>query len=101
MIQRMREKRDVVAYSVHIFILSVVINLMKLTRYIREEMFVEVGEGMSPNFEKILESLRVKGENLAFAPDTEETRTMINLMSIKFPLLKVPIVISEFLDTNF
>ncbi|XP_048321587.1 ABC transporter A family member 1 isoform X2 [Ziziphus jujuba] len=56
--------------------------------YIREEMFVEVGKGMSPNFEQVVESLWIKGENLAFAPDTEETRAMINLMSIKFPLLK-------------
>lgn len=62
-------------------------------------MFVEVGKGMSPNFEQVVESLWIKGENLAFAPDTEETRAMINLMSIKFPLLKVLVVVSEFLAT--
>ena len=56
-------------------------------------MLVEVGKGISPNFQQVLELLLAKGEYLAFAPDTEETRTMINLMSMKFPLLKVPIFI--------
>ncbi len=56
-------------------------------------MFVEVGKGISPNFQQILELLLAKGEYLAFAPATEETRTMINLMSMKFPLLKVPVFI--------
>lgn len=54
-------------------------------------MFVEVGKGMSPNFEQVLELLLNKEEFLAFAPDTEETRSMINIMSVKFPLLKVTI----------
>lgn len=52
-------------------------------------MFVEIGKGMSPNFQEVLESLQKDGEYLAFAPDTVETKTMIRLMSIKFPLLKV------------
>ncbi|CAN6577001.1 unnamed protein product [Malus baccata var. baccata] len=56
--------------------------------YIRNGMFVEVGKGMSPNFEQVLELLLNKEEFLAFAPDTEETRSMINIMSVKFPLLK-------------
>ena len=56
-------------------------------------MFVEVGKGISPNFQQIFELLLAKGEYLAFAPATEETRTMINLMSMKFPLLKVPVFI--------
>ncbi|KAL5708093.1 Phospholipid-transporting ATPase abca1 [Ranunculus cassubicifolius] len=57
--------------------------------YIRKGMFVEVGKGdISPSFEQILESLMVKEEYLAFAPDTEETRTMLNIISLKFPLLK-------------
>lgn len=56
-------------------------------------MLVEVGKGISPNFEQVLELLLKKEEILAFAPDTEETRSMINVMSIKFPLLKVPIII--------
>ena len=60
----------------------------------REGMLVEVGKGIShPNFQQVLELLLAKGEYLAFAPDTEETRRMINLMSMKFPLLKVPIFI--------
>nr|XP_023902088.1 ABC transporter A family member 1 isoform X2 [Quercus suber] len=57
--------------------------------YIREGMLVEVGKGISPNFQQVLELLLAKGEFLAFAPDTEETRRMINLMSMKFPLLKL------------
>ncbi|XP_065635270.1 ABC transporter A family member 1 [Quercus suber] len=57
--------------------------------YIREGMLVEVGKGISPNFQQVLELLLGKGEFLAFAPDTEETRRMINLMSMKFPLLKL------------
>lgn len=56
-------------------------------------MFVEVGKGISPNFEEVLELLLNKEEFLAFAPDTEETRSMINIISVKFPLLKVPILI--------
>ncbi|XP_016651680.1 PREDICTED: ABC transporter A family member 1-like isoform X1 [Prunus mume] len=51
-------------------------------------MFVEVGKGISPNFERVLELLLNKEEFLAFAPDTEETRSMINIISVKFPLLK-------------
>lgn len=57
---------------------------------------MEVGRGMSPSFEQVLELLWSKGEYLAFAPDTEETWMMINLMSLRFPLLKVPIVVTEF-----
>ena len=67
--------------------------LWNWNRYIREGMLVEVGKGISPNFQQVLELLLAKGEYLAFAPDTEETKTMINLMSMKFPLLKkVPIL---------
>lgn len=55
-------------------------------------MFVEVGEGISPSFEQVLELLWSEGEYLAFAPDTEQTRMMIKLMSMKFPLLKVLVV---------
>ncbi|KAM6568335.1 hypothetical protein CsatB_016320 [Cannabis sativa] len=57
--------------------------------YIQKDMFVEVGKGASPNFEQLLELLLSKGEYLAFAPDTEKTKTMINIMSIKFPLLQL------------
>ncbi|PIA53512.1 hypothetical protein AQUCO_00900239v1, partial [Aquilegia coerulea] len=58
--------------------------------YIHKGMFVEVGKGgISPNFEQILGSLMSKGEYLAFAPDTEETRTMMNLISLRFPLLQL------------
>ncbi|KAL3755279.1 hypothetical protein ACJRO7_002345 [Eucalyptus globulus] len=57
--------------------------------YIRNDMLVEIGKGISPNFQEVLELLYSKREFLAFAPDTEETRMMINWMSIKFPLLKL------------
>ncbi|KAK0597531.1 hypothetical protein LWI29_026223 [Acer saccharum] len=56
---------------------------------IQKDTFVEIGKGISPNFNQILELVLATGECLAFAPDTEETRTMINLMSIKFPILKL------------
>ncbi|CAA0837437.1 ABC transporter A family member 1 [Striga hermonthica] len=58
--------------------------------YIRKDMLVEVGKSeKSAPFEQILELLCAKGEYLAFAPDTNETRMMINLLSVKFPLLKM------------
>ncbi|MED6170830.1 ATP-binding cassette sub- A member 1 [Stylosanthes scabra] len=57
--------------------------------HIQKEMFVEVGKGISPNFPQVLESLWEKGEYLAFAPDTDETKLMIDVVSIKFPLLKL------------
>ncbi|KAH6832483.1 ATP-binding cassette A1 [Perilla frutescens var. hirtella] len=58
--------------------------------YIRKGMLVEVGKSeMSAPFSQLLELLCAKNEYLAFAPDTRETRMMINLLSIKFPLLKV------------
>ncbi|KAI4381515.1 hypothetical protein MLD38_007580 [Melastoma candidum] len=56
---------------------------------IQKDLFVEVGKGISPNFQQVLELLHTEGEYLAFTPDTEETRLMINWMSIKFPLLRV------------
>ncbi|GKU89849.1 hypothetical protein SLEP1_g3933 [Rubroshorea leprosula] len=56
---------------------------------IRKEMFVEVGNGISPNFQQVLELLLSERQYLAFAPDTEETKKMINIMSVKFPLLKL------------
>lgn len=59
-------------------------------RYIRKGMFVEVGSGeVSPAFTQILQLLFANKEYLAFAPDTEETATMLSLLSLKFPLLKV------------
>ncbi|KAK6289772.1 hypothetical protein POUND7_001313 [Theobroma cacao] len=57
--------------------------------YIRKDMLVEVGDGISPNFQQVLELLLAKGEYIAFAPDTLQTRQMINLISIKFPLLQL------------
>ncbi|KAK1318291.1 ABC transporter A family member 1 [Acorus calamus] len=58
--------------------------------YIREGMFVEVGKSViSPDFDSVLRSLSSKGEHIAFAPDTDETRSMIGILSLKFPLLKV------------
>ncbi|KAK3023522.1 hypothetical protein RJ639_044788 [Escallonia herrerae] len=58
--------------------------------YIRKGMFLEVGKGdTSPTFNQVLELLLAKGEYMAFAPDTSETRMMINILSFKFPLLKL------------
>ncbi|KAG4214601.1 hypothetical protein ERO13_A01G131111v2 [Gossypium hirsutum] len=57
--------------------------------YIRKDMFVEIGKGISPNFQQVLELLLAKREYIAFAPDTEQTRQMVNLISIKFPLLQL------------
>ncbi|KAL7138460.1 hypothetical protein ABFS83_10G166000 [Erythranthe nasuta] len=58
--------------------------------YIRKDMLVDVGKGeKSPPFNEILESLHAKDEYLAFAPDSNETRMMINVLSVKFPLLKL------------
>ncbi|XP_048142031.1 LOW QUALITY PROTEIN: ABC transporter A family member 1 [Rhodamnia argentea] len=57
--------------------------------HIRKGMLVEIGKGISPNFQQVLELLYSDREFLAFAPDTEETRRMIDWMSIKFPLLKL------------
>ncbi|XP_042485746.1 ABC transporter A family member 1 isoform X1 [Macadamia integrifolia] len=58
--------------------------------YIRKGMFVEVGKSdVSPSFQQILELLLAKGEYLAFSPDTEETRMMLDIISLRFPLLKV------------
>lgn len=58
--------------------------------YIRKDMLVEVGKGnISRPFDQILEFLLEKNEYLAFAPSSNETRTMINLLSLRFPLLKL------------
>ncbi|KAL6272465.1 hypothetical protein ACE6H2_023157 [Prunus campanulata] len=67
------------------------------TKYIRKGTFVEVGKGISPNFEQVLDLLLNKEEFLGFAPDTEETRSMINIISVKFPLLKFQQVLDSFI----
>lgn len=59
-------------------------------RYIRKGMFVEVGKSeISPSFHSLLEVLHQKGEHLAFVPDTNATRFMLDVLSLRFPLLKV------------
>ncbi|CAL9065166.1 unnamed protein product [Musa banksii] len=58
--------------------------------YIRKGMLVEVGKSeISPSFDSILKLLFVNGEHLAFAPDTDKTRLMLDVLSSKFPLLKM------------
>ncbi|XP_023543867.1 ABC transporter A family member 1 [Cucurbita pepo subsp. pepo] len=57
--------------------------------HIRKGMFVEVGKGISPSFQEVLQSLKKNEEYLAFAPDTVETKMMLRMMSIKFPLVEV------------
>ena len=54
-------------------------------------MFVEVGKSeISPSFDSMLKMLYKEGEHLAFVPDTNGTRFMLDVLSLKFPLLKVP-----------
>ncbi|RWW68762.1 hypothetical protein BHE74_00023737 [Ensete ventricosum] len=66
-------------------------HLLSSLLYIRKGMLVEVGKSeISPSFDSILKLLFVNGEHLAFAPDTNKTRLMLDVLSSKFPLLKVP-----------
>jgi ATP-binding cassette, subfamily A (ABC1), member 3 len=59
-------------------------------RYIKKEMFVEVGKSeISPDFGSLLKLLVAQNEYLAFAPDTEETHFMLNALAMEFPLVKV------------
>ena len=71
-------------------------------RHIRKGMFVEVGKGISPSFQEVLQSLKKNEEYLAFAPDTVETKMMLRMMSIKFPLVEVHITayLELFLTSN-
>ncbi|GAB2283777.1 hypothetical protein Dimus_018269 [Dionaea muscipula] len=63
--------------------------MLEISRYIRKDMLIEVGNGdISPSFNQVLELLLAKSEYLALAPDTKETKRMVNLMSLQFPLLK-------------
>lgn len=48
-----------------------------------------MGEGISPSFPQVLKLLLAEGEFLAFAPDTDETNNMIDILSLKFPELRV------------
>lgn len=58
--------------------------------YIQKDTFVEVGKSsISPTFNQVLQSLLANGEYLAFAPNTSDTRTMINILSYKFPLMQM------------
>ncbi|KAJ3669241.1 hypothetical protein LUZ60_011191 [Juncus effusus] len=58
--------------------------------YIKKGMFVEVGKSeISPSFETILKLLVSQDEFLAFAPDTTETRFMLDALAMKFPLIKM------------
>lgn len=70
-------------------------------------MFVEVGKSkISAPFDRILQLLSSKGEHLAFVPNSSETSMMVNILSLKFPLLKVPgqhldAVYSSFCPSSF
>ncbi|BBH02429.1 ATP-binding cassette A1, partial [Prunus dulcis] len=48
----------------------------QLQPYIEKGMFVEVGKGISPNFEQVLELLLNKEEFLAFAPETRRNKNV-------------------------
>ncbi|PWA83115.1 ATP-binding cassette A1 [Artemisia annua] len=58
--------------------------------YIQKDTFVEVGKSdISPTFDQVLESLLANDEYLAFAPNTSDTKMMINILSYKYPLIKL------------
>ncbi|KAL0711157.1 hypothetical protein Bca4012_018135 [Brassica carinata] len=63
---------------------------------IEKDTLVQVGEGISPSFPQVLELLLAEGEFLAFAPDTDETNNMIDILSLKFP--ELPLVTRIFKD---
>uniref|UniRef100_A0A1J3IH85 ABC transporter A family member 1 n=1 Tax=Noccaea caerulescens TaxID=107243 RepID=A0A1J3IH85_NOCCA len=56
---------------------------------IEKDTVVEVGKGISPSFPEVLKLLLAQGEYLAFAPDTDETKNMIDILSLKFPELRL------------
>lgn len=58
-------------------------------RNIEKDTVVEVGKGISPSFPEVLKLMIAEGEYLAFAPDTDETNNMIDILSLKFPELRV------------
>ncbi|KFK37012.1 hypothetical protein AALP_AA4G200700 [Arabis alpina] len=55
---------------------------------IEKDTVVEVGKGISPSFPEVLKLMVAEGEYLAFAPDTDETKNMIDILSLKFPELR-------------
>ncbi|KAM0948803.1 putative ABC transporter, AAA+ ATPase domain, ABC transporter A [Dioscorea sansibarensis] len=58
--------------------------------YVQEGMFVEVGKSeISPSFDSILSLLFASDEHLAFAPDTKETKLMLDVLALRFPLIKI------------
>ncbi|XP_024515167.1 ABC transporter A family member 1 [Selaginella moellendorffii] len=58
-------------------------------RYIKEGMYVGVGRSkISPSFEAVLQFCEANGEHIAFVPESEGTSTMVDLLSLKFPLLQ-------------
>ncbi|XP_020590496.1 ABC transporter A family member 1 isoform X2 [Phalaenopsis equestris] len=58
--------------------------------YIRKGMFIEVGKSeVSPSFERILQLLLDRNEHLAFAPDTNQTRKLLDVLSLRYPLLQM------------
>ncbi|CAN8286970.1 unnamed protein product [Cochlearia groenlandica] len=56
---------------------------------IEKDTVFEVGKGISPSFPEVLKLLIAQGEYLAFAPDTDETKNMIDILSLKFPELRL------------
>ncbi|PKU66066.1 ABC transporter A family member 1 [Dendrobium catenatum] len=58
--------------------------------YIRKGMFVDVGKSeVSPSFESLLQLLMARNEYLAFAPDTNQMRKMLDVLSLRYPLLQM------------
>lgn len=69
-------------------------------RNIEKDTVVEVGKGISPSFPEVLKLLLAQGEYLAFAPDTDETKNMIDILSLKFPELRVSSLLDLMLYRN-
>lgn len=53
-------------------------------------MFVDVGKSeVSPSFESLLQLLLARNEYLAYVPDTDQTKKMLDVLSLRYPLLQV------------
>ncbi|KAK8968519.1 ABC transporter A family member 1 [Platanthera guangdongensis] len=58
--------------------------------YVRKGMLVEVGNSeVSASFDSFLKLLLNRHEYLAFAPDTNQTRKMLDVLSLRYPLLQM------------
>ena len=67
-----------------------VVEVLELKMYIKKSMFVEVGNSETSKVLKLFLALVCYWKAYwAFAPDTVETRKMLKVLSLQFPLLKL------------